>query len=349
MSLCPYCFSELGTWVSDPILTTPSAISGYEGFTIIKPHLHITEIQEHITELEEETELTPTIFTPCTWKLLGVHIREIRTAIERLLGFYESDKDTYFNYDAEGNDMRSGDHQLDWAEEIVDDQTIIRASHIEELRHPIPVPTTVAVIIHCHNPEGKEINSIEYGQVGGQPLLGDTSSKVAIYDNDVLIGYGAKNSIQHNQIYNIIIGHTIKAVFNGITKQQIVTGVGSIVLTFSRDAEFDLETYAETYAVKNQFIYKDNPFSLGEEFNNWHIQCTQNTQVSYMSIYLTIPPPNPPWYDTIVHTFDYSFTIYPVATIYNDLQIILLLRLTNNVQSTIKMSSVPYDLKGTAI
>jgi hypothetical protein len=233
MALCPVCFSEIGTWIDDPILCTPSLSTlEYEGYTIIKPSIHITEIQENINELEEEAGLSLTSFTPCTWKLLGIHIKEIRTAIERLLGFYESDKDTYFNYDAEGNDMRPGDHQLDWTEEIIDNQTIIRASHIEELRHPIPVnvPTT-EVFIHCHNPEGKEINSIAWVY----PTSWQGIEGVKIYVDNIFAKWGAYNAITHGQSISLTNGHhIISAKFNGMTlTQEIDIPTISNILTFT--------------------------------------------------------------------------------------------------------------------
>ena len=110
---------------------------GKPRFTKVKHWIHIKEIQERINEVEEDTGLSITAFTSCNHRLTGVHIREIRIAIERLITFNASNKEHYFNFDTEGNDMRPGNHQLDWSEEIIDDLTIIKTPNIEELRHPI--------------------------------------------------------------------------------------------------------------------------------------------------------------------------------------------------------------------
>lgn len=70
---------------------------------------------------------------------------------------------------------------------------------------------TANIIVHCHNPEGKEIASIQ----------GVGQSSVEIYDGNTLIGYGAYNSTTHNQPITISAGsHIIKVKFNGITMEQ---------------------------------------------------------------------------------------------------------------------------------
>lgn len=67
------------------------------------------------------------------------------------------------------------------------------------------------IIVHCHNPEGKEIASIE----------GMSQNSVEIYDGNTLIGYGAHNAETHNRPIAISAGtHTIKAKFNGMTLEQ---------------------------------------------------------------------------------------------------------------------------------
>jgi hypothetical protein len=81
----------------------------------------------------------------------------------------------------------------------------------------VKVTTIVAqgtkIIVHCHNPEGVEIASIQ----------GMERQGVEIYDGDSLIGYGAYDSLTHNQPISISGGtHTIKAKFNGMTEEKIV-------------------------------------------------------------------------------------------------------------------------------
>jgi hypothetical protein len=69
------------------------------------------------------------------------------------------------------------------------------------------------IIVHCHNPEDKEINSID--NVGWY--------NATIYNDDVVIGYGTHNAETHNVPISILSGHhTIKVVFNGITLTQII-------------------------------------------------------------------------------------------------------------------------------
>lgn len=76
--------------------------------------------------------------------------------------------------------------------------TMIKVSHIS------------GIIVHCHNPEGKEINSIAGG--------------VEIFNNNTSIGYGAYDAQTHNKLISILSGtHTIKAKFNGMTKEKTIT------------------------------------------------------------------------------------------------------------------------------
>jgi triacylglycerol esterase/lipase EstA (alpha/beta hydrolase family) len=70
------------------------------------------------------------------------------------------------------------------------------------------------IVVHAHSPEGKEIASIQ----------GMSQGSVGIYDGNTLIGYGAYNAQTHNKPIAISLGnHTIKAVFNGMTKEQTIT------------------------------------------------------------------------------------------------------------------------------
>ena len=72
---------------------------------------------------------------------------------------------------------------------------------------------TSSIIVHCHNPEGKEINSIQ----------GMAGTEVEIYYGDTLVGYGVKNAQEHNQPVSLPPGnHTFKAKFNGIELSQSI-------------------------------------------------------------------------------------------------------------------------------
>ena len=73
------------------------------------------------------------------------------------------------------------------------------------------------IIVHALNPEGIEIASIE----------GMNTHCVEIYDGDTLIGYGAHDNETHNKPIAISPGgHTVKAVFNGMTESKNINIVG---------------------------------------------------------------------------------------------------------------------------
>ena len=92
--------------------------------------------------------------------------------------------------------------------------------------------------IHCHNPEGKEINSIR----------GVSPQAVEIYEVKIeegeeveyFIGYGAHDTETHNQPFYLPIGnHTIRAKFNGMTLEKNIISESeeesqTIILTFPR-------------------------------------------------------------------------------------------------------------------
>jgi len=88
------------------------------------------------------------------------------------------------------------------------------------------------IIVHCHNPEGKEIGSI----------LGQYS--VVIFDGENTIGYGASNITDHEKSLTLKNGiHTIKAEFNGIVKEQNINLIAGetkdIIFIFNR-TEFNI-------------------------------------------------------------------------------------------------------------
>lgn len=99
------------------------------------------------------------------------------------------------------------------------------------------------IIVHCHNPEGKEINSI----INNREIL-DTNNRLLflanIYDGDTLIGYGAFNAEEHFRPIPLSAGnHTIKVKYNGIVMEEAITlnkdETKELIFTFNR-TEFDL-------------------------------------------------------------------------------------------------------------
>lgn len=100
----------------------------------------------------------------------------------------------------------------------------------------VDVAQTSHIIVHCHNPEGKEIASIQ----------GIDLDSVKIYDNDTLIGLGAYNSDTHYKQIRISAGeHIIKAWFNGMVKEQSISldpgNNEEITFLFER-TEIDMQT-----------------------------------------------------------------------------------------------------------
>ena len=140
MARCPTCFSIIGQWTDDPILT-PKGLSGinYIGFTPIKP-IHITELQQDRQNKEinvgiEESDRT--VFTSINARgdIYKKHIRELRTSTEKILVKTGQTKEEYFNYDSEGNEYNIGNHQTDWTDSNLTGIKNLKARHIEELRH----------------------------------------------------------------------------------------------------------------------------------------------------------------------------------------------------------------------
>ena len=88
------------------------------------------------------------------------------------------------------------------------------------------------IIVHALNPEGIEIASIE-GNGGTLPF------SVEIFDGAEHIGYAPQNAETHNVPIPIRPGnHTIRALFNGMTKEQFIvlnpTETRQVVFTFDR-------------------------------------------------------------------------------------------------------------------
>lgn len=102
----------------------------------------------------------------------------------------------------------------------------------------VKVNQVIGVIIHCHNPEGKEINSIT-----------GVGNAAEIFDGNTSIGYGARDSRTHNVPFQLKAGsHRIRARFNGMELFQNLTVVAGKVYTvtfeFNR-TEFDFKTYLD--------------------------------------------------------------------------------------------------------
>ncbi|MDD5465938.1 MAG: hypothetical protein PHP73_06325 [Candidatus Omnitrophica bacterium] len=103
------------------------------------------------------------------------------------------------------------------------------ASVIKVFWVKVTAQSSANIIVHCHNPEGKEIGSIK----------GLGQGSVGIYDGDVLIGSGAYDAATHGKPISIPSGnHTIKAKFNGMVLEQNIDVIGEttqeLTFTFTR-------------------------------------------------------------------------------------------------------------------
>jgi len=88
------------------------------------------------------------------------------------------------------------------------------------------------IVVHCHNPEGKEIAGID----------GMDGSVVQIYDNGKFLSSGPYAIGTHNSPMPSIPGtHVIKAMFNGMSKEQTITlnanQTKMVILTFGRTSK----------------------------------------------------------------------------------------------------------------
>lgn len=162
---CPYCYRKKGTWQNDPILLPNGAVYNwnsdvnlhkepdikkrhYKGINKISQECQ--EIQDALKDLEEAylkveqyTKFSPLIDennSKAFFQVKGIHIKEMRESIEKILGSLGMTKTTYFNYDAEGNHIIHplGD-KTDWTDAVVKDEDWdnfqVKAIHIEDLRH----------------------------------------------------------------------------------------------------------------------------------------------------------------------------------------------------------------------
>jgi len=169
-------------WTDDPILTSRNfnGIS-YLGTTHVRVS-HIKEIQEVRKQQEEDSGLEPTEFSEITSNthISRKHIIELRESTERILEANSVSLEEYFKLDAEGNEQsqnlnlqnvaNASSPQVEWVDvnrgeayldkdgnikAVANSPTLpqrihVRAVHIEDLRHPIPVGIP-ALLIHPFN------------------------------------------------------------------------------------------------------------------------------------------------------------------------------------------------------
>lgn len=94
-------------------------------------------------------------------------------------------------------------------DELNEDNNILHTSFIGKEQY-----VGTFIVVHCHNQEGKEINSIT-----------DMSSAnmAKIYVDDVFVAYGARNSFEHFAPISVTAGfRTVRVDFNGYSSSQYI-------------------------------------------------------------------------------------------------------------------------------
>jgi len=167
MSKCPYCYRN-GVWQKDPIIlpngakykwsdseeTILESVPNiedriYKGiYQVSEPE--VQEIQDALKTLEEENLAIEdrTTFSPLNtsgkFQITGIHIKEMRDSVEKLIVAIGLTKSDFFNYDEDGNHITHplGD-KIEWTDPITlatDLQKFqVKYVHIEDLRHFISI------------------------------------------------------------------------------------------------------------------------------------------------------------------------------------------------------------------
>ncbi len=130
---------------------------------------------------------------------------------------------------------------------VINMKALNPAGLLSEIKHLIiivePQVQSGYLIVHVHNPEQKEIASIN----------GMSSSDVTIYDNGELLGHGADTAQAHNQPFALEPGyHTIRVDFNGMSIIRWAT------ITTGKTSElhfvFDRTEYPLYNLLRNAFV-----------------------------------------------------------------------------------------------
>jgi len=162
---CPRCYRNLGIWQKDPILLPKGLKYKWEDDTTLIEETdpekaeykgiyqigeEIIELQDYLKDIELENfpEEERTEFSPINktgfFQIKGIHIKEMRESVEKLLIVSEQNLQDFLNYDEGGNhiDHPDGD-KTEWTDNVVNeedwDKFQVKAIHIEELRHYIAI------------------------------------------------------------------------------------------------------------------------------------------------------------------------------------------------------------------
>jgi hypothetical protein len=172
--------------------------------------------------------------------------------------------------------------------------------HVAALQHSAS-DTSAYVIVHVHNPEGVEINSIFHSVSGGIPGP-DSWGNVSVYDGNTYLCTGPWTYSNHNTLTPITPGtHTLKAVFNAMTEEQTVTlspgEIKAVTFTFKRTAEIPGEKFLRNPSLPAKGrCHHESPYCIGpivalydpvdmyypsQSFKSWFIQFANVTNWHY--------------------------------------------------------------------
>jgi len=120
-----------------------------------------------------------------------------------------------------------------------------------------------SIIVHCYNPEGVEINSIE--EVGDCPAV--------IYDGEEFLSYGAKDMQTYGKPVTLPAGaHKIKAIFNGMELSKNI----NLAENQTQELAFIFERVEQHTKIKNIFdsqgvdsIYADISYPIDGYEKDW--------------------------------------------------------------------------------
>ena len=198
MNRCPICNSPINTekntilqkyedteeyyWVDDPILTNLGlAGKSYRGSTPIRG-IHIIELQQARNEIENGLGLDPTNFLVVNKRepIRAAHILQLRFSTERILKELGLTLEDYFNYDLQGNEIRTI-HQVYWTDPNLQAGTPIKAIHIEDLRHQIRVGKGLieSYITSYADPSETPYGPTLYSPLNSKITLGGENADVA--------------------------------------------------------------------------------------------------------------------------------------------------------------------------
>ena len=308
---CPICFSDIGTpspndfiWTDDPIFSTPApsiinnitdppsliTYEQYLGFTRIKAQ-HIKELQDNRRQIETDLGLTHTVFSPIDtdnfFQNMETYVYELRTSTENILSAIGMTKEEYFNYDKDGNDMRPGNHQLDWIDIPFPVYNLrqyqSKSAHIEDLRHFIQVlwqetweNSTPATYITNSSFEGDQhkiwnvnlnntafgsfiqINSIKSLKINSRPT--DLSGGEPIgYVNWNSFGLTKKRLPVNGNLYFEIIDINIT---QKTTPSPSSYSLDCVRININVATYFDGQIYPLTYYFNTNADFKSPPFSI---------------------------------------------------------------------------------------